>query len=142
MSDHATHLNCDGSTRGRLARTQRWSVMLIAVLEYPGGEAPTKHRVRDISLRGMRIDNAGGLQPNSSVLISVGALQAIRATVKWARHERAGLAFAEDINAEDARKKAAGAASATANVNQATTLEPLPVPTAGWVGEMRNPYRK
>ena len=116
--------------------------MLVATLEHFGGVAPTRHRVRDISVGGVRIDSAGSLQSGASVLVSVGALEAVMATVKWVRLGFAGIAFAEEIELDDARKKAAIAPSMTASSITGAALGTVKAPTAGWAAEMRSPYRK
>src|SRR3569623_15002 len=43
-------------------RLPRASVMLSATVEYFGGGAPTRHRVRDLSPGGIRIDQEGGMR--------------------------------------------------------------------------------
>jgi hypothetical protein len=115
--------------------------MLIATVEHFAGQVATRHRVRDLSPGGIRIDNAAGLRPGATVLISVGALEAVGATIKWVREGFAGLAFAEQINPDEARKKAAIAPSATRSL-KANVLGAPSAPSAGWVEDMRNPYRK
>lgn len=116
--------------------------MLMAMVEQFGGKAATKHRVRDLSVSGIRIDNAAGLRPGTTILISVGALQAIGATVQWVRNGFAGIAFAELIDPVDAHKKAAIAPTVPAKPVTMETPRVVPPPTAGWIEELRNPYRK
>lgn len=116
--------------------------MLMAVVEQFGGKAATKHRVRDLSVGGIRIDNAASLRPGATVLISVGALQAVGATVQWVREGFAGLAFAEQINPAEAHKKAATAPPTSAKPVEQSASRTIPPPTAGWIDELRNPYRK
>lgn len=121
-------------------RLPRASVMLSATVEYFGGGAPTRHRVRDLSPGGIRIDQEGGMRVGATVLISVGALEAIGATVKWVADGCAGLAFAEQIDPELARARTAIAprSSAASPFRQASA----PTAGAGWVADLRNPYRK
>jgi hypothetical protein len=122
--------------------------MLTALVDRGRGGEVTRHRVRDLSSGGVRIDNAGGLQAGESVSVSVGALQAIAATVKWTRKDFAGLAFAEQVDPSDAHKKAAVApavyrtpiqAGMAKHADVGKTAPPL---TVGWLAEMRNPYKK
>ena len=123
-------------------RVPRPSVMLIATIEHPGDQARTSHRVRNLAPGGIRIDNAAGMQPGMTVLASVGALATVEATVKWVKDGFAGLAFPKPINPEDARKKAAIPPCVNVRSPNDVLLGTPPAPTAGWVEELRNPYRK
>ncbi|MEG3164963.1 PilZ domain-containing protein [Sphingomonas sp. PB2P19] len=116
-------------------RPPRASVMLSATVERFGGGGPTKHRVRDLSPGGVRIDQAADLRMGATVLVTVGALEAIGATVVWVREGTAGLKFAQPIDPNDAKAKVAIA------------VRPAPAPTdhrlkAGWTLDLRNPYKK
>lgn len=109
-------------------------------MERFGGGATTKHRVRDLSPGGIRIDQVDALKVGATVLISVGVLEAIGATVMWVADGCAGLAFAEQIDPEHARMRAAIAprgATKPADVQSAA-----PAPGTGWVAAMKSPYRK
>jgi hypothetical protein len=121
-------------------RATRTSVMLIALVEQ--GHAATSHRVRDLSVGGARIDNAATLTAGGTVSISVGALRAIGATVRWARNGFAGLAFAEPIILEEAHTKALITRARTAEPLDTLNCEVTRVPTAGWIEQIRNPYRR
>ena len=119
------------STPAPIARAPRVNVMLGAVVERFTRTAPTRHRVRDLSSGGVRIDQASALKPGETVLVTVGALRAVGATVRWVKDGHAGLAFAETINPDEARSKAA--------------IAPPPPPKpvfrpAGWIGDMRHAY--
>jgi hypothetical protein len=142
MSDpeDATRFHDDGAPPDHTARATRTSVMLTALIEKGSGRSATRHRVRDLSVGGMRIDNAAGLQADMAVRASVGALQAVEATVKWVRGGFAGLAFDTPIDLDEARSKAA-VATRTAEPAKALDRGP-PAPTAGWIQDLRNPYRK
>lgn len=83
----------------------------------------------------MRIDEAGSIQRGSTVLVTVGSLQTVGATVVWVRGGFAGLNFAHAIDPDDAKAKVA--------------VTPRPVappargaPTAGWTHDLRNPYNR
>jgi hypothetical protein len=121
-----------------LPRQPRSSVLLSAVVEQFGGGAPTTHRVRDLSPGGVRIDKAVGFRKGATVLVTVGALQSVAATVVWVRDGVAGLKFANEIEPDDARAKAAIGSHATARgePNSSGT-----VPTAGWIRDLNDPYR-
>ena len=121
-------------------RAPRASVMLSATVEQFGGGVPTKHRVRDLSPGGIRIDQADAMKVGATVLISVGVLEAVGATVKWVSDGCAGLAFAEQIDPEHARMRAAIAprGAAKPGIVQAAA----PAPGAGCVAVMKSPYRK
>lgn len=117
------------------ARQPRPSVMLSATVEHFGGE-PTKHRVRDLSAGGMRIDQAGSIKRGATVLVTVGSLHALGATVVWVSDGSAGLSFTQAINPDDAKAKVAvGVPRPIAPINAVA-------PTAGWAYDLRNPYRR
>lgn len=145
MSDTPTDLPDDDFPSGHTTRAQRTSVMLMAIVEQFGGTAATKHRVRDLSVGGIRIDNVTGLRTGATVLISVGTLQAVGATVQWVRDGFAGLAFAEQIDPADAHKKTAIAPTVPTAAPQPVKFDvgrTIAPPSAGWIDELRNPYRK
>lgn len=125
----------DPQTDSHASRQPRPSVMLSATIEGFGGGAPSRHRVRDLSAGGMRIDQAGGIQVGSTVLVTVGALQAVGATVVWVKDGSAGLSFAEVINPDDAKAKVAVAPKPAAPPTDRS-------PKAGWTYDLRNPYRR
>lgn len=139
MSGADSSFDDDGDNRQSNPRAPRQSVFLNATVERFGGSAPTRHRIRDLSTGGVRIDQAGALQVGSTVLVTVGALEAVGATVIWSKDGLAGLRFAQPINPDDARAKAAiSARSATPR----TPPEGPSVPTAGWVPNLSDPYGK
>lgn len=123
------------------SRVKRPSVMLVATIVQTGRGLITKHRVRDISAGGLRVDNAAGMQLGATVMISVGALESDSATVKWVRDGLAGLAFETPIDPEDARQKAAIAPSVAAKP-KAINSDTNSGAKAGWVEELQNPYRR
>lgn len=128
-----------GSARREVdPRAPRDSVMLSAIIERFGGGAPTRHRVRDLSSGGVRIDQAAALPVGATVLVTVGALEAVGATVVWVRDGAAGLRFATPIDPADARAKAALAPRA----KQEPSAADRPVPTAGWIPNLNSPYRR
>lgn len=88
-------------------RAPRERVLLSAEVTTFGASAATRHRIRDISATGARIDQASTLSPGSTVLVSVGILEAVGATVMWTQQDVAGLKFAEPIDPDAARAKAA-----------------------------------
>ncbi len=118
-------------------RMPRQQVFLGAEVCGFGGGVPSKHRVKDLSASGARIDRAGTLRPGATVLVSVGVLKAVGATVIWVKDDLAGLRFAETIDPDAARSKA-------------IIAPPKPRPaqmidrgaTAGWVQNLDNPYRR
>lgn len=117
------------------AREARQSVMLSATIERFSKPGITKHRVRDLSASGARIDQAGDLPAGATVLVSVGILEAVGATVMWAEGGSAGLRFAEPINPDDARAKVA--------VGGLGSSSPATIaPTAGWMRDAGDRYRK
>ena len=63
-------------------REARESVFLSAVVTCFGHSAPTKHRVRNVSARGACIDQADALRAGHMVLVTVGLLEEVGATVQ------------------------------------------------------------
>lgn len=121
---------CASDPSGR--EMPRQQVLLGAEITGFGGGTPSKHRVRDLSPSGARIDRAAGLRVGSTVLVSVGVLQAIGATVVWVKDDLAGLKFAEQIDPEAARSKTIVATAAAPRA---------PTGTSGWIGGLDDPYR-
>lgn len=87
------------------AREERESVFLSAVVTCFGQSAPTKHRVRNVSPHGACIDQADGLRAGQTVLVSVGLLEEVGATVQWVQAGQAGLKFATSIRPEAAKTR-------------------------------------
>ena len=119
------------------ARVPRHNVMLSATVERCGKAAQTKHRVRDLSASGVRIDNADDMSVGATVLFSVGLLSAVPATVVWAKDGSAGLKFEQPINPDDARGRAAIVPKTVDAPKGGAGF----VPTAGWIGNSRDRYR-
>lgn len=119
-------------------REPRQSVFLSTTLERFGSGGTTKHRVRDLSPGGMRIDLAESLQAGATVLVAVGQLEAIGATIVWVKEGSAGIKFAKAIDPDKARGKAAVRRTADIVPNQQKQRGP----TAGWVVALNNPYQK
>lgn len=120
-------------------RSPRQQVLLGAEIGGFGGGAPTRHRIKDLSATGARVDRAAGLRAGSTVLVSVGTLEAVGATVIWVREDAAGLKFAEPIDPDAARSRTIVSAGRTVpgfTIPRATT------PTAGWVSGLSSPYRR
>lgn len=95
----------DAAPDDLVPRAPRESVLLSASILQFGKDATTKHRVRDLSVTGVRIDQAAALQAGATVLVSVGILEAIGATVVWVRDGLAGLKFAQMIDPDAARAR-------------------------------------
>ena len=119
-------------------REPRQSVFLSTTLERFGSAEITKHRVRDLSPKGMRIDQTAGLQVRATVLVTIGRLEAVGATIVWIRADSAGLRFSERIDPDQARGKAAVRPKASLAPQQVRQ----PGATAGWVSDLDDPYRK
>ena len=119
-------------------REPRQSVFLSTTLERFGSAETTKHRVRDLSSQGMRIDLAAGLQIGATVLVAVGQLEAVGATIVWVKEGYAGVQFAKAIDPDQARGKAAVRRTADIVPNKQEQRGA----TAGWVADLNSPYRK
>lgn len=88
-------------------RDPRYSVMLSATVERFGRPQTTHHRVRNLSRGGACIASAGTFRLGETVIVGVGTLSEVGATVRWTSSDHAGLAFAEPIDMSAARAKAA-----------------------------------
>lgn len=118
-------------------RAMRHSVMLGASIERFGEGKTTKHRIRDLSPGGVRIDQAAGLAVDATVLVTVGTLDSVGATVVWVKDGWAGLQFAREIDPAAARAKAAIAP----RVEERTTTT-KGSPSAGWIPNLTSPYKR
>ncbi len=139
--------DCDPSddhakTGEAIARSPRESVLLSAQISGFTAAPPTRHRVRDVSTTGARVDHAASLKVGSTVLVSVGTLEAVGATVIWVRDEMAGLRFAEPINPDAARSKAFVPPRGHLDRAGGTSVWNPPRMAAGWAANMQNPYDK
>jgi transcriptional regulator GlxA family with amidase domain len=126
------------------AREKRQNVLLTAQVFGFGGYVPTQHRVRDVSTRGARIDQASSLRAGATVLISVGLLEEVAATVMWVKSDLAGLRFAEAINPEAARAKAAISPSRPSKAGRTPAVQDdraVDGIGAGWAADLNSPYR-
>ena len=95
----------DADGDGPAPRQPRQNVLLGAEITGFGGGTPTKHRIRDLSSGGARVDRAGSFKVGATVLVSVGILEQVGATVVWVEGDSAGLRVAEPIDPEAARSK-------------------------------------
>jgi hypothetical protein len=121
-------------------RSERHSVMLSATIEQFGAPGiSTKHRVRDLSTGGVRIDGAADFRPGATVLVTVGALESVGATVVWVKDGWAGLKFAQPVDPDQARAKAAIAPVRAGAPIHKPAVTP---PSAGWITDLDSPYRK
>ena len=121
-------------------RSHRHSVMLSATIEQFGAPGDsTKHRVRDLSTGGVRIDGAADFRRGATVLVTVGALESVGATVVWVKDGWAGLKFTQLVDPDQARAKAAIAPPGAAALIRKPAVG---APSAGWVDDLNSPYRK
>lgn len=126
-------------------REPRQRVMLGARIFGFGGCPPTQHRVRDLSSGGARVDQAKSLRVGSTVLVSVGALEEVGATVVWVDDDIAGLRFAQNIDPDAARSKTiVSTGASTAEGLKRTEPGPRGVKAVGtgWAANLDDPYRK
>ncbi len=119
-------------------RDPRQHVFLAAEISGFDRSAPTKHRIKDLSVTGARIDRASKLVVGSTVLVSVGILETIGATVVWVQDDIAGLRFAQPIDPAAARSKTIVSAPGQSNPGPKPTPVEEPRASAGWIGAMRN----
>lgn len=137
MADDKEHVRPD-------RRMRRQNVLLGAKISGFGDGSPTNHRIRDLSASGARIDRASALRTGATVLVSVGVLETVGATVVWVQEDIAGLKFAELIDPDAARSKAIVAPGKHRNFDQqgAAGTRPDPALRAGWISELNSPYRR
>ncbi|MEG3180750.1 PilZ domain-containing protein [Sphingomonas sp. LT1P40] len=119
-------------------RTPRQQVLLGAEICGFGGGTPTRHRIKDLSMTGARIDRAGMLKSGSTVLVSVGTLQAVGATVVWVKDDVAGLRFVEAIDPDAARSKTILPSASQPDLAMKPVVIEQPRASAGWIRDMRN----
>lgn len=130
-------------------RQPRQNVLLSAELAGFGGGPPTKHRIRDLSSTGARLDRASALKAGATVLVSVGVLEQMGATVVWVKGDVAGLKFVEAIDPDAARSRTIVSTSQKPALARGATKRQSDLvggfadgPSAGWLPELNNPYRK
>ncbi|MGK6324155.1 PilZ domain-containing protein [Sphingomonas sp. DT-51] len=127
----------DADGRAHLPRAERHRVMLGALIERFGQAGATRHRVRDLSATGVRVDQAERLQRGATVLVTVGALAAVGATVVWVEQGAAGLRFAQPIDPNDARAK-----TFVAKPGASTRPRDEALAAAGWLTHIRGAYER
>ena len=123
------------------SREARESVLLAAEVSRFGISNVTKHRLRDLSPHGARIDQADALRRGETILVTVGSLAAIGATVMWVANGAAGLKFFEPIDPDAARSK-------TFVKTSLPNRDPQPsrpssqreTQLAGWLAELESSY--
>ena len=109
-------------------RPRRDSVILNARIETNDGVVEC--RVRNLSETGACIDNKAALRPDDRVLVTMGTVHHVEATVRWAEGGRVGLYFeGAKIDIAAARRPRGTVAPASRNV-------------AGWLENMHSPYRR
>ena len=94
------------SDRAHHPREARESVFLNAVVTQFGQPEPTRHRVRNLSSGGACIDQASMMRQRQTVLIDVGTLEEVGATIAWVMGDLAGLKFAHPIPIGSAKTRA------------------------------------
>ncbi len=110
------------------ARSPRSSVMLRAFVQYSDRPANTQHRVLNISRTGVCIAKVEGMAADDVVAVTIGQTGYVPAKVAWVRDGNAGLTFQTPIDPAIARMRAPDAG--------------MPQPTSGWMGEMKEFYRR
>ena len=138
MSKELFSLSRSEAVLRTVARAPRLNVMLMATIEHAPGSEPTRHRVRDLSTTGARIDNAEKLSAGQTLQISIGTAQTITANIKWVRQGAAGLSFEEAVDIDAARKSVA---TKPKSIACPKAQVPSSVPTEGWFSALKDPYR-
>ena len=123
------------------SREPRESVLLAAEVSRFSDPVVTKHRLRDLSPHGARLDKADALRRGETILVTVGSLAAIGATVMWVADGAAGLKFFEAIDLDAARSKTI--VKPAPPRRDLTPTRPTPereAQLAGWLANLENGY--
>ena len=123
---------------GLVSRNNRERVMLSADVRTVLGGTAARHRVRDLSEDGARLDNASLFATGSRLLVTIGALHDLEALVVWVRDGQAGIRFAHRIDTGLARSKAF--IRPTQPVRSQIAADTAP--HAGWIADLNDPYRR
>lgn len=102
-------------------------MLLIAKVERPNG-AITRHRLLNISDTGAALVDPQGLTVGTQLRLSVGALASVAGVVVRVTPDRMGIRFQEAVDADVVRKQRIPQSTAGAE--------------AGWLGNMRDRYRR
>lgn len=108
-------------------REPRSHVMLSARIWRDGWEEPSMHRLINISAHGACLGQATSLARDDVVIVQIGSMEPMEATVAWSRQGIAGLRFAEPIDVAQARRSRSGQASGV---------------SAGWMAQINDAYRR
>jgi len=131
----------DDKTTASEGREPRESVLLAASVSRFGNPAVFQHRLRDVSPNGARLDKAAGLRRGETILISVGSLAAIGATVIWVDNGAAGVKFFETIDPNAARSKTfVKVASASPDLAPTTPSAERTAQLTGWLANLESAY--
>lgn len=123
-------------------RAPRHKVLFGAQISEAADSPPTKHRIRDLSAIGARVDAATPLVQGLKVVVALGNLSDVLATVAWVKDGDAGLSFETRIDPEAARSRPTAATSpAAATPARAANCGSHPRVTAGWAAQLHDPYR-
>jgi len=104
---------------------KRESVMLRAMVWTASARTPSEHRIRNLSLSGACILHSGKLTRGDRIRVTIGQAHDLDAVVMWVAEGAAGIRFEEPIDLAAARR------SRSAGIAQ-----------AGWIGGMRDVYRR
>ncbi len=111
-----------------IERSRRDSVILNARIET--ADQVIECRVRNLSQTGACIDNVGNFRAGDRVLVTMGMVHHVEASVRWANGGRAGLHFeGVEIDIAAARRPRGTVMAASRTV-------------AGWLDNIHNPYRR
>ena len=133
------------TTGAAVNRRRRTQVMLGAEVTAAGG-VRAKHRIKDLSETGARIDSAATLKVGEIILISVGDLEAINAEVIWTSGNAAGIRFGQPIDLTKARAKTIvapknGSDTRDGCKSPAEKNSPSASIAAGWAESLVDPYK-
>lgn len=106
-------------------REKRSSVIVRAVVMTADGRS-RERRVRNLSPHGACIEHNGDLEAGMTVMLHMGSMPDLVATVRWVSERLAGLRFSELIDLDEARKPRGVGVT----------------PRAGWIADLNNPYRR
>ncbi|MFG6282002.1 PilZ domain-containing protein [Sphingomonas sp. S6] len=105
-------------------REKRNSVIVRAIVMTADGRS-RERRVRNLSRHGACIEHDNDLSTGATVMLHMGSMPDLVATVRWVSDRLAGLSFNELIDLDEARKPRGVGVT----------------PRAGWIADLNNPYR-
>ncbi|MEJ7933433.1 PilZ domain-containing protein [Sphingobium sp. AN558] len=97
----------DNSDRGPARSAPRDSLFLLTSLRTPEGAPLGKARIRNLSATGLMADCERAVPAGTSIILELRGIGEVKGVIAWARADKIGVAFDEDIDPQLARKPVA-----------------------------------